>query len=113
MTNVQRVFQVIEYATKQSGKWAVETGFHLYYGGQDDKDDDAVSEAMRDSLKSSYGYKRGIDFWNNIVSESIFFFDTEEEARKFYGLFFQSPIYSSGLYAALYSPKDGHLDCNT
>ena len=48
-----------------------------------------------------------------LVNSGVFFFDSEEAARKFYSIFEQKLTESSAIYANLISPIDGIITENT
>lgn len=100
-----------EIAVKAEGKFAVYVANNTDF---DSESDGQVFDFIYEQVKAKY---QDVTVQSNIIFyvqiNGLFLFDTEQEAREFYSIFVQKPVYSSGLYAELISPVDGILDENT
>lgn len=78
------------------------------------EDDDRVWEFVRYAVFEFVGSEaKFYDAIGNILEGGLFFFDTEDEARKFYNIFTQELTDSSAIYAALYKPDGICIGENT
>jgi hypothetical protein len=97
-------------ATIQKGKFSV-----YISNGLDFESDAVIWKFITDSLIKLYG-ERTKDYYDvvgNLVEGGLFFFDTEEQAWEFYGIFEQELTDSSNVYACIYSPVYGCMTENT
>lgn len=100
-----------EIAVKAEGKFAVYVANNTDF---DSESDGQVFDFIYEQVKAKYqDVEVQDDILFGISTNALFLFDTEQEAREFYDIFVQKPVYSSGLYAELISPVDGIVDENT
>lgn len=99
-----------ELATKQKGKFSVYVN-----NGLDFETDSAAWEFITGSFIKLFGErtKEYYEIAGNFVEGGLFFFETEEQAWEFYGIFEQELTDSSAVYACIYSPLTGCMTENT
>ena len=96
--------EINSLAVKSVGKHAVYVSNGLEY---EDTKDDEIWTFVCNEMKSIYG-KDTSDFnsiMSNLISGGLFFFNTEEEQRRFYRVFEQPLTDSSAIYACTYGPN--------
>jgi hypothetical protein len=105
---------VHELVTTHLGKYTVYVSNNLDFTNPED---DEVWNIVHTSVKNEMcDGKIGSLFsfyMSSILSSDLIEFDTEEEARKFYSIFEQVGVYSSSVFACIYSPTSGALNENT
>lgn len=112
MMKVCSWFDVNKLAVKQVGRPAVYVSDGLQYTHHED---DAVWKVIMDSMKNIYGddTPEFHDVMLGLIHSSMFFFETEEEQQRFYGVFEQELVYSSAVYACAYHTDGECMTENT
>ena len=104
-------YHIRALAVKAEGKFTVYISNHLTY---DTAEEDKIWDFVCEQVKAKYqDAKVQDDVMFGIITDGLFLFATEQEAREFYSIFTQKTVYASGLYAELISPVDGIVEENT
>ena len=95
--------KLIELGMKSVGLPSVYVNNHLDFTNDEDS---AVWAYICSKIKDA-------DVLSSLITSGVFFFDTIDEAHKFYKVFSDQQVYSSGLYATLNDHNGICLDENT
>ena len=96
-------------AVAQKGKPAVYINNGLSFVGNDSY----IWESVMESLKPKIDEDEYLNSLSDLVNGGLFFFDTMEEAQKFFNVFNQNVVYASPIYAQLYDATGMGLTENT
>ena len=100
-----------ELACKADGRFAVYISNNLEFAEKEDKE---IWEFVKDELnKIAPSEKDYYEYLFAVTANGMLFFDTKDEAWKFYKIFEAELTDSSAIYAAIYSPTEGGLTENT
>lgn len=103
-------------AIKQMNKPAVFVGNHLEF---DDPDHDAIMDEIREAValyvigQPQYSDKKFFSVLEGISIGGLFFFDSDDLARKFFEIFNTGLVYSSPVYATLHASNGECITENT